>query len=345
MKQDALMPLEVLWQARTIIAALLVGECLALILALAPGANEDRWVYFGLTSLMIQWVILLTLAFLYLFRKRLSSLPLNYLAPLVVLLLVASGWVVGSAAWALFHDAWPLVLDSASGFFMRLTGISLIVGLLIMATLQNHWRVKLLALRAKQAELESLQARTHPHFLFNTLNTAAALVHAKPDAAEQLLLDLSDLFRAALTGPNHIALGEEVDLTRRYLAIEQLRLGNRLSVRWEAPTPLPDAQVPSLSLQPLVENAVRHGVERLVEGGIIDVRITSNEDSLYITIQNDMPPGGTEGGHGVGLASVGQRIEHMTGGRGSLVTEVTNHRHTAVMTLPLLRKDAPDTLT
>ncbi len=345
MKQEPLMPLEVLWQTRTIIAALLIGEGLALVLALAPGANEDRWVYFGLASLMIQWITLLTLSALFVFRRQLSSLPLNQLAPLVVLILVACGWLVGSFAWALFRDVWPLVLDSAFGFFVRLTGIGLTVGLLIMAALQNHWRIKLLALRAKQAELESLQARTHPHFLFNTLNTGAALVHARPDAAEQLLLDLSDLFRAALTGPSQISLAEEIDLTRRYLAIEELRLGNRLSVRWETPKPLPDAQLPSLSLQPLVENAVRHGVERLIDGGVIDIFVTSDEEFMHITVQNEMPATGGNGGHGVGLASVGQRIEHMTDGAGKLQTEVVGSRHIATIKLPLRPAAQPQVTT
>src|SRR5690606_9402646 len=124
--------------------------------------------------------------------------------------------------------------------FLRLTGITITIGLLGLAAFQNHWQAKQLAVRAKQAELESLQARTHPHFLFNTLNTGAALVHARPEAAETLLLDLADLFRAALTGPHHIALKDEIDLVQRYLALEQLRLGSRLQVRWEMPEQLPD---------------------------------------------------------------------------------------------------------
>src|SRR5690606_11628475 len=106
------------------------------------------------------------------------------------------------------------------------------------------------AVRAKQAELEALQARIRPHFLFNTLNTGAALVHARPGEAERLLLGLSDLFRAALAGPGELPLEDELGLARRYLEIEALRFGPRLQVNWQLPAPLPEVWVPTLSIQP-----------------------------------------------------------------------------------------------
>lgn len=336
MKPEQPAPLDVLWRPQTLISIVLAGEALALILALAPGFNPERSVYFGLASLMIQWVILLTLGALYLARRPLSRCPLGQLAVFVVGLMVVCGWIVGLAAWALFRDAWPLVHDSAVDFFVRLTGITLTAGLLTMASLQNHWRVTVLAIRTKQAELESLQARTHPHFLFNTLNTGAALIHARPDAAEALLLDLADLFRAALTGPRYIPLAEEVDLTRRYLSIEQLRLGSRLAVNWELPSPLPAVQVPALSLQPLVENAVRHGIERLEGGGAIDILVSLDDDGVAITVRNDVPYDRTPAtrGHGVGLASVRQRIEEMTSGHGRLEVDHGADRHVATIRAP-----------
>ena len=339
MKQEQIAPLDVLWQPRTLISAVLAGEALALILALAPGSNPERWVYFGLASLMVQWVILLTLGALFVARRAVSMRPLGQLAVLVVMLMVTCGWFVGLVAWTLFQDAWPLMHDSAADFFVRLTGITLTAGLLTMAALQGHWRVKILAIRTKQAELEALQARTHPHFLFNTLNTGAALVHARPDAAEALLLDLADLFRAALTGPRHIPLVEEVDLTRRYLSIEQLRLGSRLTVNWELPSPLPEVQVPALSLQPLVENAVRHGVERLEGGGVIDILVSLDDEGVAITVRNDVPPDRMPAtpGYGVGLASVRQRIEEMTRGHGRLDVDDGADSHVATIRAPFAR--------
>lgn len=336
MKPEQLAPLDVLWRPQTLISIVIAGEALALILALAPGSNPERWVYFGLASLMIQWVTALTLGALFLARRRLARRHLGQLALFVVGLMVLCGWVVGLVAWALFRDTWPLVHDSAVDFFIRLTGITLTAGLLTMAALQNHWRVTLLAIRTKQAELESLQARTHPHFLFNTLNTGAALVHARPDAAEALLLDLADLFRAALSGPRNISLAEEIDLTRRYLSIEQLRLGHRLLVEWELPSPLPFVEVPALSLQPLAENAVRHGIEQLENGGKVDILVAASPGEIAITVRNDAPPGipHTARGHGIGLASVRQRVEEMTLGRGALDLEHGVNRYMVTIRIP-----------
>src|SRR3546814_8191172 len=110
-------------------------------------------------------------------------------------------------------------------------------------------------------------ARVRPHFLFNTLNSGIALVRQRPEQAEELLLGLSDLFRAALARPHDVALGEELALVRRYLEIEAVRFGPRLRVAWRLPGPLPEVAVPALSVQALVENAVRHGIERSPGGG------------------------------------------------------------------------------
>ena len=330
-------PLETLAQPTTVVATLVAGEGLALLLALASNTGQDRWLYFGLASLLIQWVALLTLALMYSLRKTLGRLHPVYLAWVALGILLANAWLVGTLTWVSLRDAWPMQ-ETWQAFFVRLTGIALILGLMALAIFRTYWDARQLALRAKQAELESLQARTHPHFLFNTLNTGAALVHARPDAAESLLLDLADLFRAALTGPGYIPIEQEIELTRRYLSIEQLRLGERLDVRWELPATLPAADLPSLSLQPLVENAVRHGIERRVGGGRIDILVTSDTRHLILSVRNDMPDKalrGTTEGHGVGLASVGQRIDEMTGGIGHVSTHVTGDRHVATIRVPL----------
>ena len=329
-------PLATLAQPRTVVATLLAGEGLALVLALASNTASDRWLYFGLASLLIQWVALLTLALMYSLRTLLDRLHPVYQAWSALGVLLANAWLVGALTWVSLRDAWPMD-ETWSAFFIRLTGIAFILGLMALAIFKTHWNAKQLALRTKQAELESLQARTHPHFLFNTLNTAAALVHARPDAAETLLLDLADLFRAALTGPRYIPLDQEIDLTQRYLSIEQLRLGDRLKVHWEAPTPLPTVSIPALSLQPLVENAVRHGIERIEGGGSIHILVASDGKQLLLTVRNDLPPAAApnvKGGHGVGLASVSQRIEEMTAGRGAVTTESTADRHIATIRIP-----------
>lgn len=334
-----LTPLDALRQPTVLVWAVLAGIGLAAVLSLGPGHVGGRLIGFGLATLTIQWIILGTLAILYALQRPLSRLTSRHALYLALFLLVAMTATVHLAAASLLPGMGVASIAGWDGQLMRAIAIALIVGLLGLAALQNHLRAQSLAVKAKQAELESLQARTHPHFLFNTLNTGAALVHARPDAAERLLLDLADLFRAALSGPSLIDLQEEIDLVTRYLAIEQLRLGDRLEVVWERPAQLPSAMVPALSLQPLVENAVRHGIEPRVGGGRIDILLTAADDLLFLTVRNDLPSGDAKSssGHRIGLDSVGQRLTDMTGGRGTLSTVTQQGRYTATIELPIIR--------
>ena len=325
-----------LWQAPALLWIVLAGEGIATVLALAPATSGNRWVYFGVASFGIQWVSMLTLGVLFLLRNRLESARPYALAWLVVGILVGNTWIVAWFALITMGSAWPTTKGDWPWLMLRLTGIALAVGLLGLAAFHNHWRGRLNALRAKQSELQSLQARIRPHFLFNTLNTGAALVHQHPEQAEQLLLDLSDLFRAALAGPRKIPLAEELGLARRYLEIEQLRFGERLQVRWELPREIPPVTVPALSIQPLVENAVRHGAERMARADI-EVAVSTTPDTVVVRISNPVPPPDAPGssGHRVGLHASQARIEALTGGRGSVRTEVVGGRFVATVRLPV----------
>ncbi|RNF86539.1 sensor histidine kinase [Lysobacter psychrotolerans] len=330
------LPLDALWQTSTLVWVLLAGEGLAVVLSLAPGVNVDRLVYFGLTSMMVQWVSLLTLAGLYVLRRLLAPLTLHQLAYVALALLVLNTWLVAGAAWYLLGDLWPMTDGSWQALFLRLTVIVLTVGLLGLAAFQNHWRGRLHAVRAKQSELQALQARIRPHFLFNTLNTGAALVHQRPEEAERLLLDLADLFRAALAGPRQILLEDELSLVRRYLEIESLRFGDRLRINWQQPRELPPVTVPALSVQPLVENAIRHGIEHLPGGGDVEVTVTTTVDTVVLRISNPVPRSGPAvPGHQVGLNASQVRIEALTGGRGSVQTQLQGSRFIATVRLPL----------
>lgn len=330
-------PLDALWQAPVIIWTMLAGESLAAVLALAPGVAVDRWVYFGLASFLVQWVLLLTLGCLYLLRRPLSKVRPQRVAYVALGLLVAATWGVFLLAWLLIGDLFNATPENWSGLFLRHTAIAITVGLLGLAVFQNHWRTRQLAVRAKQSELEALQARIRPHFLFNTLNTGAALVHQRPGEAERLLLDLADLFRAALAGPREITLSEELALARRYLEIECLRFGDRLQVEWRLPEPLPNASVPALSIQPLVENAIRHGVEPSATGGEVCIEVGQTGNAATIVISNALPaaPVRPTTGHQVGLTSVRARVQAMTQGLGSVETRIADGRYIATVQVPL----------
>lgn len=328
-------PLDTLWQASTLIWTLLAGEGLAVILALAPSVEGNRWIYFGTASLVVQWILLLTLGILYMLRRRLAPWRPAYIANFALVMLVLATWLVlGTGLWVL-RDLWPMGGEAQGWFIARMTVLAATVGALGLAAFQNHWQARQMAVRAKQSELESLQARIRPHFLFNTLNTGAALVHQRPDEAERLLLDLADLFRAALSGPAEIPLEDELALARRYLEIEALRFGQRMQVEWTLPPAMPSLGIPALSVQPLVENAVRHGIEPAPRGGLIEIAVEDHAADVRIMVRNTLPPAlSAVKGHQLGLASARARLHASTRGRGSLLATRDETHYTVTVTLP-----------
>ncbi|MGD9584915.1 MAG: sensor histidine kinase [Lysobacterales bacterium] len=331
-------PLDALWQAPAIVSVVLAGEGLALVLALSPGLIGDRWVYFGLVSLAIQWVILLTLGGLYLLRRGLAAWSAWRLAWLTLALLLLGTLAVMATSYLLLREIWFWPNGAWRNLLVQMFGIALVVGLFALVAFQNYWRGRQLLVQSKQAELEAVQARIRPHFLFNTLNTAAALVHQRPQAAEQVLLDLSELFRAALSRPESIPLAEEIELARQYLAIEALRLGERLQVDWQLPSPLPATRVPCLSLQPLVENAVQHGIEPLTAGGRVSIVVSVQDDRLIIRVANDCashPARPVHHGHHLGQRSIRARLQALVGDSARLDTRVEGGRYLAEISLPI----------
>ncbi|MET0544498.1 MAG: histidine kinase [Variovorax sp.] len=329
-------PLDALWQPPAIIWMVLVGEGLSLVLSLASGVDGQRWRYFGFASLGTQWVLLFTLVMLYAVRRPLSRIRPVRVAYVALALLLINTWLVMGVAGFIWLGSWPMYDNGLLPIQLRATGIVLTVGLLGLAAFQNHWRARQMDLKAKQSQLEALQARIRPHFLFNTLNTGAALVHRQPEEVERLLLDLADLFRAALAGPHDISLEDELALARRYLEIEQLRFGDRLQVDWQLPREIPAVTVPALSIQPLVENAIRHGIERRAEGGQIEIAVTTTPETTIVRIINPLASGGGQNpGHHVGLNASQVRIEALTGGRGSVITQQEGKRFIATVRLPV----------
>lgn len=205
---------------------------------------------------------------------------------------------------------WSGLLVSHSPWLASAGAGALLAGVLVLGL---SWRAAALAPAAAAARLAELQARIRPHFLFNTLNSAIALVRDQPQQAERLLEDLSDLFRAALAeAGDSVSLGEELALAQRYLAIEQVRFGPRLSVRWTLDAQAESARLPPLLLQPLVENAVHHGVEPSAGGGWVHIAsrrrgaMVQLEVSNSVAVGEGVPP--PSAGHGLALANVRERL-------------------------------------
>ena len=175
-------------------------------------------------------------------------------------------------------------------------------------------------LRLVQAQLQSLKTQLHPHFLFNTLNAIAELLHQDPTRAERTLTQLSDLLRHALerSDAHEVALKEEVDFLRNYVRIQQTLLQERLEVRWAIDDDTLDACVPTMLLQPIVENAVQHGIGPRASGGTIEVTARREGPRLRVTVEDDgvgMTPPARRGKEsaGIGLSNTRARLQHMYG--------------------------------
>jgi two-component system, LytTR family, sensor histidine kinase AlgZ len=226
------------------------------------------------------------------------------------LVATASGAVCAVIPWQMWTAA--LTAEPSLPRALAVAGLGAVLAWAISYWLQQ--RARLRSPTATTARLVELQARIRPHFLFNTLNTAIALVRVDPARAEAVLEDLSELFRAALVDGDTQAtatLEQEVALARRYLAIEQLRFGDRLQIRWDLDPSGNHARVPPLLLQPLVENAVRHGVEPAAAGGTIRVRTRVRRGQVEIAVVNTVPTEASTPGHGIALMNVRERLRLM----------------------------------
>jgi two-component system sensor histidine kinase AlgZ len=187
----------------------------------------------------------------------------------------------------------------------------MLVALTTLATLAYfNLRGRALSPALAEARLQALQARIRPHFLFNSINAVLSLIRQDPRRAEVALEDMAELFRVLMADNRELTpLAREVDLCRQYLGIEQLRLGGRLRVEWQLDAMPPDALVPPLVLQPLLENAVYHGIEPRLEPGTIVINIAAVRDELRAVLRNPYrPDGDRHGGNRMALANIRERL-------------------------------------
>jgi two-component system sensor histidine kinase AlgZ len=317
-------------------ALFVVGALTVIVMWLAPGGGHG-WRGFSVGMAFVAWLALLLTVALCKLAPWLQRLPARWpYAGAWLLMVLIAALASGVAQW--LDDALPLRLVR-SGFVRDNVLIAALLGAAMLRYFYvlAQWQERLEAV--SQAQVQALQARIRPHFLFNSMNTVAALVRTDPDAAERTLENLADLFRAALgeSGARDGTLGEELTLVEHYLAIEQLRLGERLRVRRELDALPADFPLPRLLLQPLVENAVRHGIAPLREGGEIVLRGARDGDALTIEIDNPLPSAPATQGHGHGLDSVRRRVAYRYGTQARVEAGPHGARFLVRLRLPLDR--------
>ena len=195
-----------------------------------------------------------------------------------------------------------------------------------------------------EARLQALQARIRPHFLFNSINAVLSLIRQEPRRAEDALEDMAELFRVLMADNRELTpLTREVELCRQYLGIEQLRLGSRLRVEWQLDAMPRDALVPPLVLQPLLENAVYHGIEPRLEPGTIVINIAAARDELHAVLRNPYrPDGGRHEGNRMALANIRERLALHFDAEANLSTRAGADSYEVRIVMPYVRnRDTP----
>jgi two-component system sensor histidine kinase AlgZ len=327
---------------RMVFAVVVIAQLLAFIITLvSPGVMQNAWGNLGLISLFMQWIALTSAAMLCVCRPMLARMGNRVAAAVSYLLVLLVTAVVSELAfWLMLASTMfpEISVDLHATFLLRNLTISTVIAAIVLRYLyvQFQWRQQLKA--EARARIQALQARIRPHFLFNSMNTIAALTRSAPEAAETAIEDLSDLFRASLNNSQQQAtLAEELTLARRYLSIEALRLGERLSVEWDMDGVPLTTVLPPLILQPLLENAIYHGIERLPEGGTIQVDGHCRDGFVTIAISNPVLSGAAgeqPAGHRIAQENIRQRLQIIFGDSASLVSTLTAGVYKVVMHFP-----------
>jgi len=316
-------------EPHAVLAVVSVAALVALVLALArQSVSGELWTELARTSGYLLWTTLLGAALLCRTRPWLARQTLRT-STLAALGMILSAVTVVSECIYWFGRSWDARLGVPSGIFPTEHAAFLLPNLLIGAIVgglalryfyvANEWR-RSVELEAR-ARFRALQARIRPHFLFNSMNTIAALTRTDPTRAEEAIEDLADLFRVALAESQlQISLREEIEVARTYQRIEQLRLGSRLEVRWDVDALPQNAMVPGLLLQPLLENAIGHGIEPLPQGGIVTIvgRTVDGMVSLEVANPVSVRAHSTRPGNRMALDNIGQRLELIFPGRASV---------------------------
>ncbi len=327
--------------AGTLFIVLLVAELVAIVLTLAAHAPPGEFLLtLSKISFFVLWLALLGVAVMCQLRGWLERAGKTraFVASFVMLEILCL--VLAELAWQLpVRVAGISVIDDThTDFLLRTLAISSIFIALAMRYLyvSSEWR-RSIVLEA-QARISALQALIRPHFLFNSMNTIASLTRTDPRQAEEAVEDLSDLLRASLSGNrNRTTLKEELEVAAIYNRIEKLRLGDRLRLRWDIDDLPMRARIPSLTIQPLIENAIYHGIELLPDGG--DVSVIGKRDGKYLTIAvtNPVAPGKQrdKDGNKMALTNIRQRFELAYGNRASVDVDQGDDTYSVTLRFPV----------
>jgi two-component system, LytTR family, sensor histidine kinase AlgZ len=327
----------------------LIVALVALTLTLArEGSELGLWLDLARRSMFLLWAALLSAALLCWLRQVLARQTVRHASAIAFAVPVLVTALISSVAIFLGHGGAginsPLIgmLGAKPGLFILRSSVmaAIVAGLALRYFYVSHqWRHNV-QMEAR-SRIDALQARIRPHFLFNSLNTIAALTRSDALKAEEAVQDLADLFRVSLSeARRQITLKEELEVARIYQRIEQLRLGSRLHVLWLVEDLPMRSMVPSLIVQPLLENAIYHGIEPLPSGGTVTVRGAVVDGGIELSISNPhaakSSPAKRRNGNRVALANVVERLRLAFGDRGTVAVDHGDSQFTVTLRFPVL---------
>ena len=327
--------------AGTVFVVVLIAELVAIAVSLAAHDSTTRFlVEVSRTSLFVLWFALLGSALMCKLRTRLEATGKTRAFVLSFAILLFLLLALTEVAWRVTRQFTDLIYIESGhvAFVARTFTIGAIVIALAMRYLyvSSEWRRSILL--EAESRISALQALIRPHFLFNSMNTIASLTRSDPRKAEEAVEDLSELMRANLgAGRNRSTLEQEFETAMIYERIEKLRLGDRLTVSWEIGELPMQTRIPSLTVQPLLENAIFHGIELLPEGGTVRVSGRRDGEHLVIEIENPVEADSERAkpGNKMALGNIRQRYDLAYGNRGSVDVEASEDRYVVRIRFPV----------
>lgn len=319
----------------------LLSEILAVLATiLAYDRETSVWYQLALNSVFILWITLCSSTLFCLLREwlnRLSVLKVTLACVTAVALITSVSSVL--AVVYFYGGSINIQASAQQTFLVKNVVAALLITLAIMRYLVLRQQVIVGVKAESEAKLQSLQARIQPHFLFNTLNTIASLITIDANKAEQTVEHLATLMRGSLRRNfDQVKLQQELDMCQNYIAIEQQRLGDKLRVEWQIPTELFDFYLPPFTLQPLVENAVYHGIQGFTEGGTILVSGKRSDNQLILTVENPVPQKSRPPGNQFAQKNIRQRLQIRYGSLAAMSTEEQDGHYRAIIQIPLINE-------
>jgi len=325
---------------------ILLAEIVAMIVTIGRNSSFDQQAWQDL-NLLSAFALILSFCIVVVFKlvsPVIAPMPVrkgaifSFLLLLCVTIIGTEAMIFSLYDLELIGERWP---EWREPLLLRSLMITALIGIPGLRYLILTHRAVIDAKTKQEATMQALQSRIRPHFLFNSLNSIASLTRTDPDKAEAVLHDLADLFRVLLADARKLVpMSTEREISRQYLEIEKVRLGDRIKIQWNVGNIPRNAQIPALTLQPLLENAIYHGIETRFGGGTLKIDLWSEGETLNIMISNPLPEATSKAhtkGNKIALDNIRQRLSTQFGEAASMQSFEEGGQYHVKIKMPIVK--------